>query len=642
MRLDLRKRLFLSFALVIAATSLLGTGVGVYLISGSVVAEAQNRIRQDLGSAWAAYNGEADRLGDLLRLMAEFQRIRQWVASEDAASLQSLLERLRLEYGWDFLTLVDRKGRVVARGRYPYARGEDQSRSPLVRRALAGEAVAGTQVVPAGALDQEGDGLSRAAFMVFEDTPKAKRRAESEETSGMVVQAAVPLRDDGGELLGALYGGILLNRRYELVDRVKNTVFKGEQYGGKDLGTVTIFQWDVRIATNVMKENGNRAIGTRVSREVYDQVLENARPWQDRAYVVNDWYITAYDPIVDVGGRVVGILYVGVLERKYGDLRNQIVFAFLGVSLLGTALVLATSYMLSLQLTRPIRRLVDGALALQTGHLEHRVDGVRRNDEIGDLTHAFNSMAESLRSREEELKRSNEELKTLNWNYLEMLGFVSHELKNAVGACLTNAYSLRDGILGEVTPVQQRALNGITRNLDYFEEMIKRYLDLSRIEKGEIHVEKRPLALYADVVEPALRSHERVVAETGATVECDFASQDLTLAGDPSLLRIVYSNLIGNAMKYGSQGARVVVAAEDKGEEMLLNVWNEGPGIPQGQLDRLFKKFSRIEGTEGAKKKGTGLGLFITKEIVEKHGGRIWAESREGEWADFRFVLPKA
>ena len=640
MRFDLRKRLFLSFALVIVATSLLGSAVGVYLINKTVVDEAQNRIRQDLRSAWAAYNGQAGGLKDVLRLMVEIQRVRTWMASGDSESLQALLEGFRIGYGWDFLSLVGRNGRAVARGRYPYNRGDDRSRSPFIRRALAGEIVAGTQTLPAGLLDLEGEGLSKTAFMAFEPTPKAKPRPETQETSGMALAAAVPIRGEKREILGVLYGGMLLNRRYELVDRVKDTVFKGERYGGKDLGTVTIFQWDLRIATNVMKENGNRAIGTRVSQEVYDQVLENGRSWQDRAFVVNDWYITAYDPIRDVDDRIVGILYVGVLERKYRDLRNQIVFAFLGVSLLGSVLVLGTSYLLSLQLTRPIRSLVDGALALEEGNLAHQVDGIRRNDEIGDLTRAFNSMADSLRLREEELRLSNGELMTLNKNYMEMLGFVSHELKNTVGSCLTNAYSLRDGILGEVSPVQKRALDGIARNLGYFEEMIRHYLDLSRIEKGEVRVEKRPIKLYADIVEPALKGYDRVIVEAGMQVQCDFSADDITLQADPSLLRIVYNNLIGNALKYGRSGGRIVLGAADQGDRYLLNVWNEGAGIPEGQADRLFRKFSRIEGTEGARKKGTGLGLFITREIVEKHGGRIWAESKEGEWADFRFELP--
>lgn len=641
MRLDLQKRLFLSFASIVMILSLLSSFVGIYMINRALVDEAQNRVRQKLYSAWAAYDREISNIQNILKMMATQEALHREIDAGHEKALSAFLEKVRQDYQWDFLSLTDPSGRVIARGRYPYNRGDDRSRDPLVSRALVRQVVSGTQIIPAGILDLEGENLRQTAFIVFEETPKAKRRAEMEESSGMALVAAMPVQS-GEHLLGVLYGGILLNRRYALVDQVKDMVFRGEKYGDKDLGTVTIFQWDVRIATNVMKADGNRAIGTRISKDVYDLVLENGRSWQDRAFVVNDWYITAYDPIWDIDGRIAGVLYVGVLEAKYRDIRSNIVFAFLSISLLGGVLVLGMSYWLARHLALPIHDLVEGATALAQGDMDHRVGDVGRNDEIGDLTRAFDAMAHSLERRERELQKSNSELQTLNYNYLDMLSFVSHELKNTVGACLTNAYSLRDGILGAVTSVQQRALDGIARNLAYFEEMIKNYLDLSRIEKGEIMVEKRPLHLYADVVEPALHTFDRSIKEAGMEVSCAFEAQDIALSADPSLMRIAYNNLIENAVKYGRPGGKIALGATRQNGQFLLDVWNEGPGIPVEQMDRLFKKFSRLEGTESARKKGTGLGLFITREIVEKHGGHIWVESEENKWADFKFVLPES
>lgn len=434
-----------------------------------------------------------------------------------------------------------------------------------------------------------------------------------------------------------------MNRRYELVDRVKDTVFKEERYKGKDVGTVTIFQWDVRIATNVTKGDGNRAIGTRLAEDVYDQVLENGRPWQDRAFVVKDWYITAYDPIRDVDDKIIGILYVGILEEKYRDLRNEIVLAFLGVTLLGAVLVLYISYLLARHLTRPIQNLVERMHAISAGDLTHRVEETERDDEIGGLTRAFNTMAVKLREREEQLRVSNSELQALNRNYLDMLGFVSHELQNPLSSCILNAYSMKDGILGEIAPSQKKAVISIVRNLEYFQDMIKNYLDLSRIEEGELRVEKRRLRLYADVVEPTLQGYEREIEERRVRIECGFASADVVLNGDPHLLRIVYDNLVGNALKYGREGGRIVLGAFDQEDgRLLLNVYNEGPGVPRHQIDKLFKKFSRIENFRAPKKKGTGLGLFITQEVIMKHGGRIWVETEEGKGVDFKFVLPRS
>ena len=149
MRFDLVKRLFLSFASVIVAVALLGSIVGAYLINRAVVDEAQNRIRLDLRAAWAAYDGEVRGIRDVLRLAARMERIREWIGARDTESLQALLEEMRLQYGWDFLSLTDRSGRVLARGRYPYMKGDDRSRDPVMRRALRGEEVAATQIVMA-------------------------------------------------------------------------------------------------------------------------------------------------------------------------------------------------------------------------------------------------------------------------------------------------------------------------------------------------------------------------------------------------------------------------------------------------------------------------------------------------------------
>ncbi len=133
----------------------------------------------------------------------------------------------------------------------------------------------------------------------------------------MMLGAAAPIFDYQNNLIGILYGGILLNRNYEIVDEIKRTVFQDLQYKGQDIGTATIFQDDLRISTNVKNGDGSRAIGTRVSEEVYNQVVVNGKPYIGRAYVVNNWYITAYEPIENINHQIIGILYVGILEQKY-------------------------------------------------------------------------------------------------------------------------------------------------------------------------------------------------------------------------------------------------------------------------------------------------------------------------------------
>ncbi len=115
----------------------------------------------------------------------------------------------------------------------------------------------------------------------------------------------------------------------------------------------------------------------------------------------------------------------------------------------------------------------------------------------------------------------------------------------------------------------------------------------------------------------------------------------LELEADRDLLRIVYDNLVANAIKYGKEGGKVALDAVEQDSLVTLSVSNEGAGIPADKLPRLFKKFSRLDIPAYRGKKGTGLGLYICNEIVEKHGGKITAESKEGEWVRFSFTLPQ-
>jgi two-component system NtrC family sensor kinase len=154
--------------------------------------------------------------------------------------------------------------------------------------------------------------------------------------------------DANGQVLGVLVGAILLNRNYEIVDRIKNIVFRDAKYKGKEIGTATIFLGEWRISTNVIDKEGHRAVGTRAMKEVQDQVLQNGLPWMQRAYVVDDWYITAYEPIRDFQDKVVGMLYVGILETKYTVLKERLILLFM----LGMLVSVAISSFLSFKILK--------------------------------------------------------------------------------------------------------------------------------------------------------------------------------------------------------------------------------------------------------------------------------------------------
>ncbi len=236
-----------------------------------------------------------------------------------------------------------------------------------------------------------------------------------------MLEAAVPIFDDNSTFMGILHGGILLNRNYEIVDRTKEVVYQGTKYKGKDVRTSTIFLDDLRISTNVMSETGERAIGTHLSSEVYDKVITQGLRWTARAFVVNNWYFTAYEPIKNIDGELIGALYVGMLEEKYADMKKRAFLILFSVIVAGILLALAIAYILAGMVAKPIRELQEGAKAIASGNYDYKVK-IQTNDEIGLLADSFNELARYLKrtyvilqgrveSADKELKQANQELR---------------------------------------------------------------------------------------------------------------------------------------------------------------------------------------------------------------------------------------
>lgn len=645
MRIELYKRIFLNFVLVIALFGILSSLVGARLISRTTLNEAQRRVSLDLRSAWSVLQSELDKLGLYVSVLGTGKRIKDAYAASDSQAYRASLEAVRRQCGFDFLSLTNRKGRVILRTLEPYNKGDYLSNDPFVKRSLKGETTSGFAILGRKRLQAEGGNLEERAFIVFEATPKAKQRAKSSESAGMTLIAAAPVQDQNGNILGVLYAGMLLNRDHALIDKIRSIVFENEMYNNKHLGTVTIFQWDARIATNVTLANGNRATGTRVSEAVYDKVLENNLSWYDRAFVVNDWYLSAYDPIHDIDGKVIGILYVGVLARKYDDMKSSL-WKLYGALSAGVAIIaLIVGFIFARQLTGSLSRLANAAGRIANGYLDMKVPEPSSDDEVRDLTRAFNVMATSLKDREERLKAANIELEhtnaslqKLNENYLDMLGFVSHELKNTLGVIYTSARALDMGIVGTLSGAQAALVRNISKSINTAVTMTRNYLDLTRIEKGELKIEAKQIDMIKDIVNPVLDELKSAIAERGVAIENRLA-ETIQIVADPDLLEIVYKNLLDNALKYGRNGGKIRLGYKQEEMDVRFEVWNEGKGLPPDKIQRIFGKFVRFE-SEKEVSRSTGLGLFITKDIINKHGGSIRAESQEGKWINFIFTLP--
>jgi len=482
-----------------------------------------------------------------------------------------------------------------------------------------------------------GQGLYDRSLIKIRSTPKARPTDRTVVDSALAIEYAMPLVNGKGNVAGVLYGGKVLNRDFDLVDRIHGLIFENKSYDGKPIGTVTIFLDDVRIATNVLDSEGKRAIGTRVSDKVYRKVIVEGKPWVDRAFVVTDWYLTAYEPIRDFSGKIIGILYAGRLEKPFVDLKRSILGVLIVIVIIASAVALLVSFVLAAAITRPVTAMLKATRVISGGNLHQKLKTDSAVTELNELAASFNDMAQRLSERERSLQVSNEQLAALNKTYLDLVGFVAHELKGILASTILNAYSVRDGFLGMVNFKQRKALDSITRNLDYFESTVKNFLNLSRMEKGELTVTKTERQLREDIFDLSVDAFAKQASEKEIRIENNIQPA-LKCMCDVSLMQIVANNLVGNAVKYGAAGGRIVLSAQVSNGMLRVEVYNDGRVIQPSEKEKLFKKFSRLT-PKGERTHGTGLGLYITKEIVEKHGGRIWVEPREKGNA-FIFEIP--
>lgn len=648
--LSLRTKLILSFLVVITIGGLISLFFGSRLTRETLISQAQIKVKHDLSSAWMVFNEKLNTIKQIVSLTAARESLREALKENRRDLPQKYLNRVRQENGLDILTLTDKEGRVIIRTRSPQTVGDDQSQDEFIKRALQKGVLAYPEIVSREELLKEGKALADKAYMEIIPTPKAAPRRENKETSGLMLKAAASITDENNNLLGVLYGGVLLNRNYEIVDRVKELVFKGEKYKGQETGTSTIFQYDLRISTNVKDEKGDRAIGTLLSGEVKKAVLDEGRAWIARAFVVTNWYITAYEPIKDVSGKIIGILYVGMLERPYLDAANRLMLTFTVLAVLCVLFLLVILYFSTARIIKPLEKMAVATQEIAKGDLSHKVE-IDSKDEIGRLADSFNQMTEHLRKANQELiewgttleKKVDERTKELvevqghliQSEKLASLGKlaagIAHEINNPLGGILIYSY-----LILEETPKDNPHydnLKKIVKETTRCKDIVKGLLEFARPKEPEMS-----LTDINDVIERSLSIVERQVLFQNITIKKEYSRGLPRTIADGAQLQQVFINMIINAAEAmkGNGALTIKSSLEQDKQYLAIEFTDTGHGIREEDKKRLFEPFFTTKEVG----KGTGLGLAISYGIIQKHHGDISVSSQVGKGTTFKVRLP--
>ena len=451
---------------------------------------------------------------------------------------------------------------------------------------------------------------------------------------GLCLAKATPRPGEGA-------GVVVLPLRGEngLADQIRAVVFGDEADTVR--ATLTVFEGDVRIATNVVTPSGERAVGTRASPEVARRVLGEGRSWNDRALVLDRWTITRYEPLRAPGGEVVGMLYAGLDEAPYVAAGRRNVAMFLTSIGALTLLVSALVWWLGRRVARPLSALTSAAATLGGGGRQPIDVAESDPTEIRILGETFNRMADQIQSRTAELEASRVAAQKALDDYLEVLGFVAHELKSPLAGASMQLELIADGYAGEVPAQLAPRIDALRRAVGYGHEVALSFNQLSRAESEGFQARPRVVADFvAEIVRPALAEVEEAAAARGMTVTLQGEGGRVSV--DPDLMRVAVDNLVGNAVKYGRDRGEVRVTVEQDGTRLRVEVWNQGVGVPSEALPDLFRKFYRVQDPATSGTKGTGVGLYLVRRFVELHGGQVAVASEHGSWIAFSFTIPNA
>jgi two-component system NtrC family sensor kinase len=626
---------FLGISFLVCGVALL---VGGQLLYKAVLNEATNRVRLDLNAAREIYLSRIKGVKVALNITTLGPVFRSALERRDAQKMIPLLTNIAQQTELDFMGIVTKEGRNLCRIGPNSIPKEKSSPNPIANLALQQRiAVEGTVALSHEFLFAENPELAHRARIKLLPTKRATPRPESEELSGMAIAAAVPVFE-AGNFLGVLYGGALLNRGQEIVDRVRNTVFQHEIYKGQSIGTATIFFKDIRISTNVLSPDGSRAIGTVASEEVTQYVLTEGKKWVDRAFVVNDWYITAYEPIEDIFGQRIGMLYVGVLEAKYADVRWKALSLFIIITVAGMVLAIGLGYIIASKMSRPVKQLIKASHEVSQGNLFPEIGPISKS-ELGVLQKTFKEMLTSLQERDKRQKVESE-IKLLQSEKQasigKLAGGVAHEINNPLTGIFTFTHML---LRRKDIPEDVRAdLETIGQETERVRKIVKGLLDFSR----QTELDREPTDVNR-LVRFTLSLVENQALIKGVSLNFEPGEGLPMITLDKNQMQSVLLNIVINALDATEAGGSITVASGigvstshpgQNGIEILCT--DTGCGIPPENLNKLFDPFFTTKDVGH----GTGLGLSVSYGIVERHGGTMWVQSKVGKGSTLKVWLP--
>ena len=492
------------------------------------------------------------------------------------------------------------------------------------------------------------------------------------EARGLISRNLLPVFNRENKLEWIMDGGILLNNSTQVVDRIRDLIYSSGTLPVDSIGTVTLFMDDIRVSTNVPLDSeqlNGRAIGTRVSQEVKQQVLIAGENWVGRAFVYDDWYISAYEPLRNYNGNVIGMLYTGYLEwpliATFLTNIEEFSIGIIAVLLLSGGLV----YRGARDLFRPIEKIHDVVRVVPLG-LNRRIGdlGLCKDHELAIFGQQFDSMLDQLQQRNDLIKRASLELedkvhsrtqslhdktqeleqyiKLLNQTRSklvmseklaalgELTAGIAHEINNPTAVILGNVELLQLE-LGEDSQRVTEELEAIHEQIDRIRNITRSLLQYSRQGGVQDEITWQHLNL---IVKESLTLVSSGTKSADVQIESQLDAKCCVEVNRHQLLQVLV-NLQMNGVHAMDDKGLLKIKTEDWRDDddkvigAVVHISDHGCGISDDNLARIFDPFFTT------RRSGTGLGLSVSQSIISEVGGKITVQSELGLGSTFSIYL---
>jgi len=581
---------------------------------------------------------------------ADSYTFRSELASNNSEAIKRQIEALKLEHSFSYIQLINVDGQPL----YALKPSTNHSGSRLssgFESAQRGQASVGIEIF--SATDLKRHELAKQVHLPLIATPRARSTDKVIEDRGMMIRALYPIFDTDQKVLAILDAGVLLNANFSFVDVIRDLVYGPGSLIEGSIGTVTVFLDDVRINTNVPIQTGERALGTRVSDEVRTIVLDQGETWINRAFVVNDWYISSYEPIIDINGNRVGMLYAGFLETPF---RQSLINALIGLVFLFLVLMGLTSLVAVIgakSIFKPIERMSSVVYATRQGK-DLRIGEIESKDEIGALANEFdvmldllskrklqiqswaNKLEQKVSERTSELKLKNNELtstiemlkktrqKLVIAEKLAALGEltagVAHEINNPTAVILGN--------LDVITAEMGTRLEPVQDEVDLIIEQIYRIKDITtnllQYAKPDAYAGYMNEVDVNQLIKQTSKLVQHLRQENSYTLEFSLEASILVRINRQELQQVLVNLITNSIQALPDSNGQVWLKSRDFGANGLqIIVKDNGIGMDRESISKVFNPFYTTK-TQG---EGTGLGLSISYGLIHRYGGNIEVNS---------------